>query len=335
MDKMITKRRARIAGCGKYVPETVVKSEELEERLSLPAGWVEMHCGVKERRFAKEGELPSDFAVRAAKAAFESAGCGIDDIDLIIFASTGKDRTIPATSAIIQYKLGAKKYIPTIDLNSVCVSFLFGFDIARLYIEHGIYNNVLVVSAELCSRVLNWKDKNSAILFGDAAAAVVLSFSSDNQESEVMFSYFATDGSKSNEITIKGGGIEYLPHKTFDHPELNMFEMSGLASFRNSMNVANLLFDTLFQGSKLGKDDYKCIVFHQANLPALKKFIKKVNIPLEKWYIDIDKYGNTASASIPLALCEAIEDKTIKRGDKIIMAAVGAGFSWGGCCLIY
>ena len=335
MDKVMTKLRARIAGCGKYVPETVVKSEDLEKQLSLPAGWVEMHCGVKERRFAKEGELPSDFAVRAAKAAFESAGCGIDDIDLIIFASTGKDRTIPATSAIIQYKLGATKYIPTLDLNSVCVSFLFGFDIARLYIEQGIYNNVLVVSTELCSRVLNWKDKNSAILFGDAAAAVILSASLDNQESEVIFSYFATDGSKSNDITIKGGGIEYLPHKTFDHPELNMFEMNGLASFRNSMGVANLLFDKLFSGSGFSRESCKLFIPHQANLPALKKFIAKAELPMEKCYMDIEKYGNTASASIPLALVESLEDKKIKRGEQLIMFAVGAGFSWGGCCLIY
>ena len=329
------KFRARIAGVGHYVPPNVVTSEELEKKLDLPAGWIEMHCGVKERRFASENQLPSDLAVQASKEALQSANLNIDDIDLIIFTSTSKDRTIPATSAIIQYKLEATKYIPTIDLNSVCVSFLFGFDIARLYIEQGIYNNVLVVSAELCSRVLNWKDKNSAILFGDASAAVVLTASSEDEGSEVIFSYFATDGSKRNEITIKGGGIEYLPHKTFDHPELNMFEMNGLASFRNSMSVANLLFDTLFQGSKLSKDDYKCIVFHQANLPGLKKFINKVNIPFEKWYIDIDKYGNTASASIPLALSEAIEDKTIKRGDRIILAAVGAGFSWGGICLVY
>lgn len=335
MEKMMTKRRVRIAGCGKYVPETVVKSEELEKRLSLPTGWVEMHCGVKERRFAKEGELPSDFAVRAAKAAFESAGCGIDDIDLIIFTSTCRDRAIPSTAAIIQDKLGATKPTATFDLNSVCVSFLVGFDIARMYIENGIYNNVLVVSAELCSKVLNFKDKNSAILFGDASAAVVLTASSDNQESEVIFSYFATDASKKDDITIKGFGLEYPPPATTDSPELNMFEMNGLASFKNSLAVGNLLFNTLLEKSGFGREGYELIIPHQANLAGLKKFMQKVNVPLEKCYINIDRYGNTASSSVPLALSEAIEQKRIKRGDRLILSAVGAGFSWGGCCLVY
>ena len=335
MDKMMTKRRARIAGCGKYVPETVVKSEDLEKRLSLPAGWVEMHCGVKERRFAKEGELPSDFAVRAAKAAFESAGCGIDDIDLIIFTSTCRDRAIPSTAAIIQHKLGATKPITTFDLNSVCVSFLVGFDIARMYIENGIYNNILVASAELCSRVLNWKDKNSAILFGDASAAVVLTASSDKEDSEVKFSYFATDASKKDDITIKGFGLEYPPPATNEVPELNMFEMSGLAVFKNSLGVANLLFDKLFSGSGFSRESCALFVPHQANLPALKKFISKAKLPMGKCYINIEKYGNTASASIPLAFVESLEDNKIKRGEQLILFGVGAGFSWGGCCLIY
>lgn len=335
MDKTMTKRRARIAGCGKYVPETVVKSEDLERRLSLPAGWIEMHCGVKERRFAPEGELPSDLAARAAKAAFESAGCGIDDIEMIIFTSTCRDRAIPSTAAIIQDKLGAVKPIATFDLNSVCVSFLVGFDIARMYIENGVYNNILVVSAELCSRVLNWKDKNSAILFGDAAAAVVLTASSDNQESEVKFSYFATDASKKDDITIKGFGLEYPPPATIDAPELNMFEMRGLASFKNSIFVAELLLRKLFEGSGFTKESCGLFIPHQANLAGLKKFMSKAGFPMEKCFINIQKYGNTASASVPLALSEAIISGRLKRGDQLIIAAVGAGFSWGGVCLVY
>lgn len=335
MQNKTEKRRTCIAGVGKYVPEIIVTSEELEKKLNLPKGWVEMHCGVKKRHFAPEGELPSDMAVKAIKEALISAKMEINDLDLIIFTSTCRDRAIPSTAAIIQYKLGAKKYIPTFDLNSVCVSFLMGFDIGRQYIENSVYNNVLVVSAELSSRVLNWKDRNSSILFGDAAAAVILTYSLPEEKSEVRFSYFATDGTKRNDITIKGFGLEYHPLTTIEHPELNMFEMSGLASFKNTMAVANLLMETLLKGSNFDKEGYDLFIPHQGNLVGLKKFIKNTKIPPEKCQINIEKYGNTASASIPLALAEAISEDRLKRNDKLILAAVGAGFSWGGCCLIY
>jgi 3-oxoacyl-[acyl-carrier-protein] synthase-3 len=329
------KFRVRIAGVGHYVPPDVVKSEELEKRLSLPKGWIEMHCGVKERHFEEKGEIPSNLAVKASQQALSSAGMCIDDIDLIIFTSTCRDRAIPSTAAIIQYKLGAKKYIPTFDLNSVCVSFLMGFDISRVYIENGIYKNVLVVSAELCSQVLNWKDRNSAILFGDASAAAILAPALPSQKSNVVFSYFATDGSKKDDIIIKGFGLEYHPHKTINQPELNMFEMKGLNTFKNTIEVANLLFDTLLKESKFDKEGFQMVIPHQANLVGLRKFMRRVAIPPEKYYINIDRYGNTASASVPLALSEVVNKGIIKRDDRIILAAVGAGFSWGGICLIY
>ena len=329
------KFRARIAGVGHYVPPNVVTSEELEKKLDLPNGWVEMHCGVKERHFIGEGEIPSDLAIKSSRQALISAEINIDDIDLIIFTSTCRDRAIPSTAAIIQYKLGAKKHIPTFDLNSVCISFLMGFDIARTYIENGVYKNVLVVSAELCSQVLNWKDRNSAILFGDASAAVILTTTLPSQKSDVVSSYFATDGSKKDDITIKGFGLEYPPHKTINQPELNTFEMNGLNSFKNTIEVANLLFGTLLKESNFDKEGYQMVIPHQANLPGLRKFMRKVSIPLEKYYVNIDRYGNTASSSIPLALSEAVNKGITKRDDKIILAAVGAGFSWGGICLVY
>ena len=329
------KFRARIAGVGHYVPPNVVTSEELEKKLDLPNGWVEMHCGVKERHFADKEEIPSDMAVRAIKKTLTSAEMTIDEIGLIIFTSTCRDRAIPSTAAIIQYKLGAKKHIPTFDLNSVCVSFLMGFDIARTYIENGVYKNVLVVSAELCSQVLNWKDRNSAILFGDASAAVILTTALPSQKSDVVFSYFATDGSKGNDITIKGFGLEYPPHKTINQPELNTFEMNGLNTFRNSLGVANLLLDTLLKKSNFDQEGYQMIIPHQANLVAVRKFMRKAGIPLEKYYINIDKYANTASSSIPLALSEAVNRGIIRRDERIIFVAVGAGFSWGGICLVY
>lgn len=329
------KVRVRIAGVGHYVPPSVIKSEDLEKKLGLPKGWVEMHCGVKERHFAQEGELPSDLATRASKEALNDANMNIDDIDLIIFTSTCRDRAIPSTAAVIQYKLGAKRYIPTFDLNAVCMSFLMGFDIARTYIENGIYKNILVVSAELTSRVLNWKDRNSAILFGDASAAVILTTASSFQKSDVVFSYFATDGSKKDDITIKGFGLEYPPHRTINQAELNTFEMNGLNSFKNAIEVANLLFGTLLKESNFDKEGFQMVIPHQANLVGLRKFMHKVGIPPEKYYVNIDRYGNTASSSVPLALSEVLHKGIIKRDDRLILVAVGAGFSWGGVCLIY
>lgn len=334
--KDVNTRRVKIASVGHYVPERVVTSEELEKKLNLPKGWIVRHTGVEERRFADETQTPSDLAASASNKALSSIDMQADQLDLIIFTSTCRDMAIPATAAIIQDKLKIKKHIATFDLNAVCTSFLMGLDIAKQYISNGIYKNVLVVSAELTSRVLNWKDKNSCVLFGDVAAAVILTPADDSEKCDFIYSYFATDSSKWNLITIKGFGLEYHPRMTAQEPEINMFKMDGLRAFGATIEIAELLFGNLIKGSGSSNiDEFDLVVPHQANLPGMKKFMRKARVPFDKCFINIQKYGNTASASVPLALSEAVEAGRIKRGDRIILAAVGAGFSWGGLSLVY
>lgn len=334
--KDVSARRVKIASVGHYVPERVVTSEELEKKLNLPKGWIVKHAGVEERRFADEKQTPSDLAVSASKKALNSIGMPADEIDLIIFTSTCRDMAIPATAAIIHNKLKIKKHLPTLDLNAVCVSFLMGLDIAKQYISSGTYKNVLIVSAELTSRVINWKDKNSCILFGDAAAAVILTTADENEKSNFIYGYFATDSSKWDVITIKGFGLEYHPQMTAENPEINMFKMDGLMAFKATIVVAQLLFGNLIRGSGSSSiDEFDLVVPHQANLPGMRKFMRKAEVPFDKCFINIQKYGNTASTSVPLALSQAVEAGRIKRGDRLILAVVGAGFSWGGISLVY
>lgn len=326
--------QTKIAGVGHYVPERIVTSEELENKIGLPKGWIVRHTGVRERRFAGEGQIPSEFACFAAEKAIKSAGISPKDIDMIISATTCRDMAIPATAAIIQDKIGAH-FSAVFDLNAVCLSFLLGFDLAHQYISNGTYKNILVVSAELPSRVLNWEDKNTVGLFGDAAGAIVLTRAHNNEPSGIVFRYFACDGRKKGDITVKGFGLQYHPNSTKTTPQVNTFSMNGLGSFESAVKIAEDFFGRFYKINGFDPENVDLVIPHQANLPGLKRFMKKANMPFSKCYINIDRYGNTSSASIPLALSEAIMDGRVKRGNRLIMAATGAGFSWGGCCLIY
>ena len=335
MKKLVDLMPVKIAGMGHYLPGTVLKSDQIEERLHIPRGWISKHTGVEERRIAEKGQLPSDLAAEASWKAMKSAGISPKDIDLILFGSTGRDMAIPATACILQDKISAKN-AATFDINAVCLSFLVGLDMAHYYVATGKYETVLVVSAEIPSRVVNWEDKFSCGLFGDGAGAAVITRADPAKESsDIIYSYFGCDGSKREAITVRGFGLQYLPHETQQRPELNLFKMDGLASFKYAMEIAPAFFKKLFEGFGYSAQEIDWVIPHQANLPGLKKFMRAAKVPFEKCYINIQKYGNTSSASIPIALSEAVAEGKVQRGSKLVLAATAAGFSWGGCCLVY
>jgi 3-oxoacyl-[acyl-carrier-protein] synthase-3 len=327
--------KVKIAGVGHYVPERIVSSSELEERLGLPQGSISKGgAGINERRFAADYQAPSDLAVEASKDALQSSETKIEDVDLIIFAATTGDVTIPSTASIIQNKFGVYG-CATMDIKDICLSFLRGLEIASSFIRIGLYNTILVVSAEMTSRWVNWNDPKSCILFGDGAGATVLKPANDSEDNDFLGSYFATDSRGGNSITIPGCGTKYHPNLESTTKEMNLFRMQPIDTYKFALKIAEPCVQNILNRSGCKIEDITLIIPHQASLHGVKGFMKKAGVSLSKVYLNLNRYGNTASASIPIALSEAVKEGKIKRGDKIMLIGTGAGFSYGGIVISF
>lgn len=319
--------KSRILGTGHYVPERVVSNFDLETMVETSDSWITERTGIRRRHVAADGEVTSDMAANAAKRAIAAAGLTAADIDMIIVGTISGDSPMPACAVHVQQKIGAQN-IPAFDLSAACAGFVFGLRIADQFITTGAARNIVVIGVELLSRLLNWKDRTTCVLFGDGAGAVVLG-PSDGDGRGVLASRIFTDGSLASALTIPAGGSAEPVTEEGLTNKRNKVHMNGKEIFRTAVkNLSSASIDVLADAG-LNAADVDWVVAHQANLRILTQVADRVGVPMEKYVINIEEYGNTSSASIPIALDEAVRDGRIKQGQTVLMCALGAGISWG------
>jgi 3-oxoacyl-[acyl-carrier-protein] synthase-3 len=322
--------RAKIIGTGHYAPARVVTNDELSKRVETSDAWIRERTGIGERRLAAEGETTSDMIVQAARQALEMSGVCAEDLDLIVVGTISGDMPMPSTACFVQAKLGAKRAAAW-DLSAACAGFLFGLATAEKFIRLGEAKYALVVGAELLSRVVDWSDRNTCVLFGDGAGAVVLgpSEGESGDESGVMSTHIHTDGTQAGILTIPGGGsAKPASHEMIERRE-QFVHMNGREVFKHAVRNIAASCDEALKANGLKADDIDWVIAHQANLRILEGVSERVGIPLARFYLNIERYGNTSSASIPTALNEAVRAGLLKPGQRLLFSALGAGLAWG------
>lgn len=327
-----TKRRSRkagIIGLGAYLPKKVMANKDLEKMVDTSDEWIRTRTGISERRIAEEGEVTSDLAVNAARIALKDAKLEAEDIELIIVATISPDMPFPATSCFVQAKLGAKK-AACFDINAACSGFIHELAIAQQFVEGGMYKNVLVIGVELLSRFIDWKDRSTCVLFGDGAgAAVVAPVTSGG----ISASYLGADGTKSHLLMCPAGGSAHpASHKTVTEG-LHFLKMQGNDVFKNAVRVMTDAAAKVLHKAGLTTKDIDCVIPHQANIRIIEAVIERVGIPMEKVFVNVDRYGNMSAASAIVALYEAVKEGRVKKGDNVLLVAFGSGFVWGSCII--
>lgn len=318
----------KVIGTGSYLPEKILTNKDLEKFVDTTDKWIKERTGISERRIASDEQMNSDLATEAAKRAIIDAGLTPEDIDLIIAGTCTADYTLPAMAPIIQKKLGCLK-IPAFDINSVCTSFAYAFLTAASILNSGFYKNCLVIGSDIYSRILNWQDRATCCIFGDGAGAVVIKH--DKNAKGILSHVYGADGEGSELIKIPVGGTKNPLHYDKDYKdEDKFFQMDGLDVYEFTIMTVPKVVEDLIEKSGLLKDDIDWIILHQANRRIIESVSKRTKIPLKKFIVNIEKVANTSSASIPIALDEAVKDGKIKREQKIMMIGFGGGLSWGG-----
>ena len=316
--------RARIAGLGKYLPEKIVTNADLEKRIDTSDTWIQERTGVRERRIAADNESASTMGLNAARQALEQAEIEPADLDLVIVATTTPDGMFPATASHIQHGLGAKR-AGAFDVNAACVGFLSGLATGSQFIETGTYKNVLVVGSEVLSRMTDWTDRGTCVLFGDAAGAVVLSAS--KQGGPLSF-VLHSDGSGADKL------FAYGPmSRPADRDQGFFINMDGRHIFKFAVQAMESAAREAMDKAGITVDDVDLLVSHQANLRIIRATAKALGLPEERAMINVDRYGNTSSASIPVALREAWEQGRLNDGDRVVLMTFGGGLAWGSMVL--
>ena len=315
-------RKARVAGIGSYLPETILTNDDLSKILDTSDDWIIQRTGIRARHQAAEGEMTSDLGTKAAQKALDNAGVTIADIDLILVATTTPDLTFPATAALIQKNLGMKQGA-AFDVQAVCSGFVYGMSVASAMIETGQAQRALLIGAETMTRLLDWSDRGTAVLFGDGAGAVVIEACELGglDEAHIVGSYLRSDGSLSDILYVDGG-----PSSTGTTGHLIM---QGKEVYRHAVGKISGAITSLLASTGYGVEDIDWFVPHQANKRIIEGVAKRIGLPEEKTVVSIEKHANTSAASIPLALDCAVRDGRVKAGDLIMLEAMGGGLSWG------
>ena len=317
-----------IQGTGSYVPPKVLHNRDIEKILDTSDEWIAQRTGVHERRMADPEVVVSDLALEASKAALDMAGFEIKELPLIILATITPDTHCPAGANWLQAKLGADKAV-TFDVTAACSGFLFALNVAEQYLKAGTFANVLVVASEIMTRTLNWKDRSTAILWGDGAGAVVLS--REGGGPEILSSHIHTDGAGGANLLMPGGGSRTTPisHESVDKDLHTLKMIEASASVRVAVkHFADSCVEAV-EANGVTLEDVDWFIPHQANLRMLQAVAKRLNVPFEKFYMTVHKYGNISSASISIALDEAVRTGAIKKGHLVLLTAFGGGLTWG------
>jgi len=322
-------KQVGIIGVGKYLPKKVLTNADLEKMVDTSDEWITSRTGIKERRLVAKNEAVSDLAEKASLEALKNAGVAAGEIELIIVATITPDMPTPATACILQNHLGAKKAV-CFDISAACSGFIFALTIAQQFIARGVYKNALIVGGEVLSSITDWQDRNTCVLFGDGAAAAVLS---EVKSAGIISTYLGTDGAMSELLTIPAGGSRNpASQKTIDSRS-HYLKMRGNELFKIAVNTMTEAAKTVLKQAGLKLEDIDLVIPHQANIRILTAVANKLGLPQEKFYINIEKYGNMSSASLAVALCEAVEEGRVRKGDTILLDAFGAGLVWGACII--
>jgi len=318
--------RSRILGTGAYAPQRILTNSELEKMVDTSDQWIRERTGIRERRIARDDETTSDMALAASRRALEMAGLGPGDLDMIIVGTVTPDLPMPATAAYLQKKLGAGP-VPAFDLSAACAGFLYGLSIGDQFISTGMMKHVLVVGVELLSRILNWKDRTTCVLFGDGAGAVVLGPAQDDGRG-VLSTRLYTDSTLTDSLCIPAGGSkERLTPEGLAENRDKVFMIGG-DIFKVAVKNLTAASRSALADARIEPASVRWVVPHQANLRIISQVAQRLDIPLERFVLNIERYGNTSSASIPIALDEGVRDGRIKPGETVLMCALGAGISW-------
>ena len=321
-----TKKSIGILGMGSYAPDKVLTNFDLEKIVDTSDEWIRTRTGIRERRIADDGVACSDLAVEAAKRAISDAGIKPNDIPLIIIATATGDYKFPSTACLVQHKLGIKDAVG-FDISAACSGFIYGLEIARQFVFSGTYSKVLVIGAEKMSSVIDWEDRDVCILLGDGAGACILG--NVNEGAGILGSYMAIDGSCADLLKMPAGGSAMPASHDTIQKHLHFMKMQGREVFKQAVTVMTRSGLTVLKQCNLTIDDIDCIIPHQANIRIIEGIAKRLKISMNKVYTNVDRYGNMSAASIPVALDEALRNGTVKKGQKVLLVAFGAGFTWG------
>ncbi|MDD5422839.1 MAG: ketoacyl-ACP synthase III [Candidatus Omnitrophica bacterium] len=323
MDREI---KVGILGLGKYLPDTRLTNADLEKMVDTTDEWITQRTGIKERRIARDDEATSDMALEAAQQALKSAKLTPQDINLIIVATITPDMFFPSTACIVQKRLGVVN-IPAFDISVACSGFIYGITLATQFIKTGMYKKVLVIGAEKMSSVTDWTDRGTCVLMGDGAGAAVLG---EVEQGGILSIYLGADGSKGDLLKMPAGGSRIPASIESVSAKLHYMKMEGNELFKYAVKLMADAAEKVVEPLGLKGDDIDLVIPHQANKRILNAVAKRMGIdPAKKLYLNIEKYGNMSAASSAVALAEAVEEGRIKKGDRILLDAFGAGLTWG------
>ncbi len=322
----MSKLHAKIVGLGKYLPEKVLTNADLEKMVDTSDEWITKRVGIKERRISDEDIFASDLAAKAAEAALKDANMTAQELDLIIASTVSPDMYTPSVSCLVQKKIGADR-AAAFDVNAACSGFIFAMTTAAQYIENGMYRNILVLGSDTLSKITEYKDRSTCVLFGDGAGAAVLQ--ATGEETGVLSCTLGSDGANGDCLTIPGLRCDAhdLERRPFGNPRT--IWMDGSAVFKFAVRVMDAATRRVLENAEKSLEELSLLVPHQANWRIIDGARKRLGLPPEKVFSNIEKYGNMSAACVPIALCEAVEEGRVQKGDLVSIVSMGGGLTWG------
>ncbi|MBI1824006.1 MAG: ketoacyl-ACP synthase III [Nitrospirae bacterium] len=322
----MNQKYSQIVGTGSYLPQKVMTNADLERIIDTSDEWIRERTGIRERRIADDKEAASDLAVEAAKKALQAAGIGPEEIDLILVATLSPDMAFPSTACMVQSVIGARKAF-AFDLSAACSGFIYALSVADQYLKSGRYRYALVIGSEVISRVLDWKDRSTCIIFGDGAGAVVLK--AIDSKRGILSTHLHSDGQYWDLLYVPGGGSRLPFTETVLAERQNFLKMKGSETFKIAVrNLEEVAWEAL-NDLHLSIENIALMIPHQANIRIIRALADRLKLPEERVVVNIDRIGNTSAASIPIALDEAVRSNRIQEGDFLLLIAFGAGLTWG------
>ncbi|MBU1905390.1 MAG: ketoacyl-ACP synthase III [Candidatus Omnitrophica bacterium] len=322
-------KKVGIIGVGEYLPKKVLTNANLEKMVDTSDEWITTRTGIKQRRMVGRGEATSDLAIKAAKRAIAETSIKPEELDLIIVATITPDMAFPSVACLLQNALHAKHAI-SFDISAACAGFVYAIAVAQQFIARGGCRNALVVGAEVLSSITDWKDRNTCVLFGDGAGAAVLA---EAKSGGILSTYLGSDGSKADLLRLPGGGSRHPATQATIKKRLHFIKMQGNELFKLAVTTMANAAQQALKRAGMECKDIDMVIPHQANMRIILAMAKKLGLAKEKIYFNIAKYGNMSSASTATALCEAVKEGRIKKGDVVLLDAFGSGLVWGACVI--
>ena len=324
-------RKIRIAGIGHYAPEKIMTNQDFEKIVETSDEWITTRTGIKRRHFVNDSQATSDMAIEASKEALTDAGIKPEDIDLIILGTASPDMFFPSSACLVADKLGCVN-ATAFDLSAGCSGFIYSLSIATQYLRTGYYRNILVIGSETLSRFTDYSDRETCVLFGDGAGAMVVT--TDDAETDAIITIkTGSDGSGGYKLSLPAGGSRKPASKETVENHEHYIKMDGKEIYKFAVRICDYMTDNLLKDANLKPEDINHYLFHQANLRIIESAVKRINVPNEKVIITIDEYGNTSSATVPTALSISSRSGRIKKNDLILTVVFGAGLTWGGAII--